>query len=299
MFRDVRVAELLKSSTAILCNPPFGKIAPDDRALQSNREAYNRAVAILTSILASPPALMGLVLPRVFRNGRAFREARRVMALTYETVEVTELPDSLFAHSDVESVLVIAYGRGAGKTKLQAKTIRKGDLEHFLRTGQPSSVREATVTPGEAEVVLWRYELERLWSALTDRPRLSSIATPRRGIEYRPKLREHRAKLISTEPRAGFRPGVQSVSRHFEPFFLSEHVYLNMNPELIRRKAYRHPWHLPKVLVNRHRKTRGAWTLIAVPDYSGLVGYENFHGVWPSGCCVRSWALAPGGDVAV
>jgi hypothetical protein len=122
-----------------------------------------------------------------------------------------------------------------------------------------------------------------VWTALKDHPRLGSIATPRCGIEYLTKLREHRAELISAEPREGFRPGVQKMSPQFEPFFLRSHVYLNMDPGLIGNKMLLQPWHLPKVLVNRHRKSRGPWRLIAVPDYSGLVAYENFQGVWPTG----------------
>ncbi len=283
VFKDPRLPKLLSSATAILCNPPFGKIPLEERSSLTEREVYDRADAALTRLLVHPPALLGFVLPRLFRSGKRFREARRRVAQTYRSVEITELPDSLFAHSDAESVLLIAHGRGAQTTKLLAKTVQKDDLEHFLRTGEPTSVREATITPEQAEVALWCYELERVWSALKDHPRLNSIATPRRGIEYQKKLRYHRAELTSIRPREGFRPGIQNVSEHFEPFFVGQHEYLNMDPRVIRRKAYLHPWHLAKVLVNRHRRTRGAWRLIAVPDYSGLVGSENFHGVWPTG----------------
>jgi len=142
--------------------------------------------------------------------------------------------------------------------------------------------QEAGADMGSMHDVSEPIQLARLWSALEDQPRLSSIATSRLGIEYEPVVRQHRTEWLSSKPAAGFRPGVQSDSRSFEPFFLGKHVYLNMNPRLIRGKGYLHPWNAPKVLVRRIRQTRGAWSLVAVPDYSGLVADASFHGVWPT-----------------
>lgn len=282
VFSDARVTNLMRNSAAVLCNPPFGKWGLEERQARSTDGEYDKAAAILKMVLANPPLLLGFVLPHGFRNGKAYRDARRTMAQTYSTIEVTELPDSVFPSSEAESVLVTAHGRATGATTtLQARTVRPGDLERFLRTGEASSDRQAHLTPLDAEHGLWVYELDRVWSALADHPRLSSIAVPRRGIAYLQNLRKHRDALVSKRPRQGSRPGVQEVSDDFEPFFLGELDYLNVDPKEMRRQAHHHPWHLPKVLVNRHRRQRGVWKLTAVPDYSGLIASENFHGVWP------------------
>lgn len=285
VLRATVFSELLAKSSVVLCNPPFGKLSDDERSAEGVDAAYDRAAEVLKRVLADPPDLLGFVLPRVFRNGKAFRSTRQLMAQNYQTIEVTELPDRLFSHSEVESVLVLAHGQPSeGVTNLQARTVRRESLASFLTTRETVPVRHAQLTPAQAEERLWIHELDHIWSALRGHAQLGSIAVPHRGIEWKIGLNEHHDQLISGQPRPGFRLGVQKVTADYEPFFVApRRCYLNTDPEVVRRQAHRLPWHLPKVLVNRHRRTRRAWTLTAVPDYSGLVAYENFHGVWPTG----------------
>ena len=282
VFQDDLVTRLTEGSTVVLCNPPFGRFPKGEQPPEGESVSHDRAAEVLKRVLKAPPRLLGVVLPRLFRDGLVFRQARRTIAESYATIEVTELPDTVFGTSDAESVLVIAYGRPDQQAILQAKTVHPKDVAHFLRTGEASSVRQTEVTPDDAEKALWIHELDSVWAALANYPRLDSIAVPRIGIQEENIGREAREPLVSAVPHPGTHPGVHRVSVDFEPFFVGTVKHFKLDPTLIRKQAHRLPWHLPKVLVNRNRRTRRAWTLTAVPDFSGLVASMNFQGVWPT-----------------
>lgn len=130
---------------------------------------------------------------------------------------------------------------------------------------------------------LWRFPLGVIWNALSEYTTLGSVADVHRGIEYRLPLRAHWDELVSAAPRREFAHGLVNVEYDFEPFRTRARHYVNMDPRVMRGGAYRLPWDEPKVLANAHRLTRGPWPLFAVPDRRGLVLYQNFHGIWPTG----------------
>ncbi|HEY1378269.1 MAG TPA: hypothetical protein VGF55_15835, partial [Gemmataceae bacterium] len=57
--------------------------------------------------------------------------------------------------------------------------------------------------------------------------------------------------------------------------------HLDMRPEDQRRNAYQEPWHLPKVILNAARRSRGPWRISAFADSEGLTCYRTFLAVWP------------------
>ena len=112
---------------------------------------------------------------------------------------------------------------------------------------------------------------------------LSDVADIRKGIFYGPRLRTMSEQLVSKRPRARFRPGLVRVSDGFEPLMIRDHVYLNMDPEVMyeRSKAHLFPWDRPKVIVNGSRLSRGPWVITGAPDREGLVVFQLFHAMWP------------------
>lgn len=285
VFAEKDIERKLARARVVLCNPPFEDFAVHDRARYHGLRSTNQAAEILARVLDHPPDLLGFVLPRVFRDGQAFRELRTRLVEKYGAIEITELPDRTFAHSDVETVLLLAHGRNHGHLELRCATVQHRDLPRFLTTGEPTRSSRAHIPTGEAVAMpaLWRFPLEGVWDALSTYPTLGSVAEIHRGIEYRIPLKANWGKLVSEAPRKGFAQGLVNVDDDFEPFRAHPRHYLNMAPRVMLYQAYRLPWDKPKVIANANRQTRGPWPLAAVPDREGLVLYQNFHGIWPTG----------------
>ncbi len=176
--------------------------------------------------MEEPPALLGFVLPRVFRDGQPFREIRRRLVEQYGIIELTELPDRTFAHSDVETILLLAHGANQGHVELQCATVQRQDLRRFLSSGEPTRSSKTQIPTGQAIILpaLWRFPLERVWEALKGHPTLDSVAEVHRGIEYRLPLRTHFHELISTAPREGFALASSMSKRTSSPSMLARGI---------------------------------------------------------------------------
>ena len=116
---------------------------------------------------------------------------------------------------------------------------------------------------------------------LTSNPKLRDIAEVHRGIEWDISLKENRSILISSEPRTGFKKGLDKVSKKMEPYWAQGFIYLNMDERYRRTYAHSLPWDKPKVIANRHVIGSGPWQIVAFLDSSGLVCYQNLIGIWP------------------
>ncbi len=285
VFADATLRDRLMQSNVVLCNPPFEEFSGPDRAQYEDLRSTNQAADILNRVLDHPPPLLGFVLPRVFRDGQSFREARERLVRNYGVIEITELPDRVFAHSDVRTVLLLAYEPSNGHVDLRCSTVDRADLHQFLTTGEPSRTSLTRFSTDEAASMpaLWRFPLERLWEALQGHPVLKDGADVHRGIEYRVPFREHRNHLLSDRQKRGFELGLVNVEDGFEPLYARPVHYVNLEPDLMLYKAYLLPWAKPKVVTSARRLSRGPWRLAAVADRQGLVLYQNFIGVWPIG----------------
>lgn len=114
---------------------------------------------------------------------------------------------------------------------------------------------------------------------------LSDVAEIRNGIYYSLPLRSAFDRLVSKVLRQGFRPGLVRQSDGFEPLLIPEHAYLNMDSDVMRQgsKAYYLPWDRPKVIVNKGRLSRGPWVVTGAVDRDGLVVFQLFQAMWPTG----------------
>ncbi len=275
----------LAKARIVLCNPPFEEFSPAQRARYGNLTLVLKPAEILHRVLQRPPALLGFVLPRVFLMGRSYRELRSLIGITYSSIELLALPDRVFQHSDAETVLLLASGRNGGTVHLRAGEVHKRDIEDFYATHRPSYEAEDDVEDAGETFTrgMWLPPLRDVWRATAHMRRLGQLTSIHRGIEYNQPFRENERDLVSDEERPGFVPGVHRVEDAMEPFVVLKSVFLNVSPEVMRTSAYKFPWDKPKLIVNARRRSRGTWKITASLDYSGLVCYQNFHGVWPKG----------------
>ena len=280
-FAASRFDQELEAASVVLCNPPFERFTRDEKALYPGVEQATKPAEMLRRVLQRPPKLLGLVLPRSFLAGRAYRDLRARIGSNYSSVEVLELPDKIFRHSDAETALLMASGAPGGPARVRSGGVT--DRRDFYTTRQASYWSEADIadpaTAFASRIGLLR--LPEVWEATTGMKSLASVARIHRGIEYKVPFSSHEAELVASEPRAGFALGVRGAHGSAEPYVVTGQVFLNVAPELMRRLADRLPWNEPKLIVNASRLSRGPWVIAASLDESGLVCYQKFHGVWP------------------
>ena len=270
VFDSPRFDTLLHGAQVVLSNPPY-----------ENSQAAKCAEQILTD----PPSMLGLVLPRKSIDGVAFREFRRALLKRYGEVRTSVLPDVAFKHSESETLVLLAYGRGRTDRILVSQYVSREDFNGFLKgsraTWATKKVRERSGSQGLSETI-WRTPRADTWERLSHYDSLNAVLEDSaRGVEYRVRVRDEREALVSDEPRAGFQAGVMNVPAPFEPYLPLEPQYLRIEDEWMRGRAHRKPWAKPKVLVNANRLSRGPWTVAAALDRSGLVAYQTFLGLWP------------------
>ena len=286
-FAGDALSQELRRAAVILCNPPFEDFsASQQRRYGSAVRHIQKPVEILRRILyGCPPAMFGLVLPRSFVSGRSYKEFNTRLGDSYANAELVTLPDRVFTHSDAEAVLVVAHGRKrqeASPCVVRSSVVLEADRGRFLACSVPSMSRE-DLWRG-TKPFLWTSPLQDVWDRLSNLDTLGDVADVHRGIEFSIPLNdETRPQLISERKRPGFVPGLEQVPGRLEEAFIHQgHAWLNVSPDVMRGNAYKLPWAKPKVIVNAVTVSRGPWRSIAVSDASGLVCYQNFHGVWPS-----------------
>ncbi len=274
----------IRSAKVVLCNPPFEDFTPEERARYPSLSIH-KPLAILNQVLQRPPEALGFVLPRIFATGRAYRQLRLQIGQMYSSIELLALPDSIFQHSRSETVLLMAFQKGGQKpAALRTGEVFRKDLSDFYLSQKPSYQSEGkwdSSLPGFAGT-MWLPQLSEVWTATSHMKRLGELADIHRGIEYNLPFQPNEKHLVAKEKRKGFKLGVHRAKDSVEPFHILNRVFLNVSEELIRTSAHNLAWNSPKIIVNAHRRMRSRWKITASPDYSGLVCYRNFHGIWPS-----------------
>ncbi len=270
-FTSPHLQKNLSQANIVLCNPPYEAFAPDERKQNGSIISANKAVEALHRILQQHPKMLGFVLPRTFIRGKRYEEIRKQINFIYDNITLVELPDNAFNYSDAETVLLVAHNHHAIHHIRRSFRVEKKDYDKFLYTGQPVSEELGTDL------------LQDMRNALSRLPMLGSVVDIRRGIQYNIPFKENAEELVSDQPRSGFVHGLAQVTTDFEPYHVKSFSYLNIDPQKRYRNAYKFPWSKPKVIVNAARKSRGSWTIVATVDEQGLVCYQNFHGIWPTG----------------
>jgi len=286
---------MAKRSNIILCNPPFALFTAEERARYSKSHALtspHKPVEVLARVLENPPVLLGFVLPRIFVDGRGYRPLREKLNTLYDEVQVVTLPDKVFRHSATEAALLIASGRtNSPSMHLTCSGVYDRDLARFKDTGEVSYqtvklVARASSLPGDA---LWLPNLNEIWERLDSLRPLSDVARMiHGGVQFNQPLKDPNTPgkvntlLVADDLITPFHvKGLYRVPSDVEPFIAPPHVYLNLNPDIMRSPGIGGlPWGEPKIMVNAHRKSRGPWAIVALLDHEGLALYENYIGIW-------------------
>jgi hypothetical protein len=278
-----KFVDALSNARVLLCNPPFEDFKTAERQKYGSRIAPQKPLELLRRILghARRDVMMGLVLPQQFLKGVSYRGVREELARRYREIDLVALPDKVFTHAEMETVLVLAHGAKLSEqpTSVNFAEVRQRELKSFKASGLVSRQDRGSFSPTAAANELWVSVLQEVWERLQHLPKLGQIAEIHRGVEWQPPFDE--AKYISTKPRKGFVRGLRNVEEGFLAYELPEQAYLNAEPEFQRGGAWQLSWSKPKAIVNAARKARGSWRLACVSDETGLVCTQRFHCLWP------------------
>lgn len=284
VFQSQQLPLELKKARIVLGNPPFEDFDEKTRQRYGKLSSVHKPVEVLMRVLdhAHPAAMLGFVLPRQFVDGKGYRTVRERLAARYENVEVVALPDGIFYKSDLETALLIAHQpvetKPASVSLSFAQVVEK-DREKFLAQSAVSRREQASRSAEELAQSMALPLFKELWDHLADYPKLSDVAEIHRGVEWQPPFDEE--QYISSKPKKGFQRGLLKVTDDFTGFVPPQPVYLSVIAEHRRRRAFEHSWHLPKVIANAARLSRGMWRLAAFTDATGLLSSQRFHGIWP------------------
>lgn len=288
----VRELDLMQSNTllkrartanVILCNPPFEAFTPAERTRYPEmvERSTMKAAAVLSAVLEAAPEALGFVLPRAILDERRFLTERVRLERSFSEIDLVSLPEHVFAHSGVETALVVARAPRVSSTRrgtmLKCTTVTSQDRDMFLATGwlpQEPRARTQPYPPSEPGR-LWVTELEELWHYLADYPRLGSVVSIHRGLEWT----IHQNEATSPGQRLGYQKGLASADS-VQQFVVARPTWLDTRDDDLRR-AQDLPWNRPKLILNAVRLGRGEWRLAGAVDTSGLVFSQQLFGCWP------------------
>jgi hypothetical protein len=287
VFEPGTIQSMLGKASVVLCNPPFEDFARDERPARQELSVHKPA-ALLQVVLKHlrPEGILGLVLPRIVLDGLGYRILRGTLIQRFDKIELVSLPDKAFAHSNVETVLLLASRPGhlANATVVHHKVTAKGwpAFRDFHKASRGDD-EQKSVEAGKKNLGV--PDLQEIWEYLAKAPRLREVVEIHRGIEWDIPLSENNDNLVSAIPKKGFAKGVLNARRS-DIFFEPDTTYLQVEKHM-RGNAGQLSWDRPKILVNSAAMSRGPWRLVATIDRLGLVAYQNLHGIWPH----SGWSL--------
>lgn len=290
VFSSRKYIEVLPHARVLLCNPPYEDFKSAEREKYGQSVAPQKPLELLRQILAHTrrDAMMGLVLPQQFLKGVSYRDVRETLARRYREIDLVTLPDKVFTHAEMETVLVLAHGTksSAQPASVNFAEVRQRQLKSFMASGLVTRQDRGSFDSVAATGGLWVSELQEVWERLQHLPSLGEIVEIHRGVEWKPPFKEE--KYISEVKRGeNWVLGLKNVEDGLESFCLPSPVYLNADSKYKRGGAWDLPWNEPKIVVNAVRKTRGAWRVVAAYDVKGHVCTQAFQCVWPT----EGWSL--------
>jgi hypothetical protein len=283
VFTSRKLADALGKARIVLCNPPFEEFTKSEREQYGATVGSSKPLEVLRRVLrhAHPSASLGFVLPRTMVDGSSYRDVRAELARRFTHLELVALPDKVFRHADVETVLLHATGSGNDRVTVHFREVKKPQLSMFYDNGLATREDTGHFSVSEARDEGFHVPvLREIWEYLEYLPKLGSVAEIHRGVEWQPPFDEK--KYLSTTERRGWWKGLRNVQEGFESYCPPKQGWLNPAKEFRRRNAWDLDWSKPKVIVNAARKARGSWRLAAAPDESRLVCTQRYHCIWPT-----------------
>jgi len=299
VFTSEKFISDLKRARIVLCNPPFEKFKDEDYASYKNLKYRHKPIELLNRILENihQDGMLGFVLPQKFLDGRAYAQVRRTLAERFEEIDLVSLPDRVFHISQHETALLIAKKPVRHhKSKTTFTFVKESDRERFLNTYSYTWQAQERKTPLEAEATIAIYPLRDMWGLLSHFSKFKDIAKIHRGIELSyPDQKTKRTQKISYSEiqKPGFQKGYCLAEQMTEVFLPPSAGYLGLEEGKLKwSDILRYQWEKPKVFLNAHRTSRGAWRYAAFIDREGNISSKNFIALWPNNLSVSPEYLA-------
>jgi hypothetical protein len=300
MFLEDPLAVQAKKNTILLANPPFDNFSPDDqktyRDQKSDVRFLNKSAEMLWRTLPQLPegGVFGVVLPQTVLHSNNARDLREFLVSECELKEICLFPDRVFSFSDAESAIIVGRRKKLnGKNNVSYHRIRERDLPSFR--SDYSILNARTVAQSrfsvDASVSLRLPELEEVWIACAENPRLDDIAELGQGLIYHRKHLPSGSTTYSNERFAGSHRGFVFFDRGLQLHELPKRYWMNMDSSAIR---FAMSTGTPQVLLNYAPASRGPWRLKALVDKEGHPATSNFIWARPtsSTCSIEVlWAL--------
>lgn len=285
VFDSRKFTSAVGKANIILSNPPFEDFSLAERSRYQKRRSVSKPAEFLFRLLEHLPAqaMLGLVLPRQFIDGKSYREVRKLLAQRFQEIEVVALPDRVFRLSQLESALLVAKSPDLvahPSVTVSYTEVADKDRERFLTeygyTRRENQEKEVQETEDSFAVVA----LKEIWDRLSSFPRLGDVAEIHRGVEWQSPFDSER--YLSSTKKSGFEPGLNSAAGNFLSFQTPPSIYLSTRLEHRKYDAFSLPWDRPKIIMNAVRVSRGSWKIAAFTDETGLICTKNFHAIWPA-----------------
>lgn len=287
VFRSDILERRIETSRIVLCNPPFEDFTQAERnRYKETVQSVHKPYEVLRRVLEHPPEMLGFILPKSAIMGRRYSDLQDRIARNYRNIETIALPDRMFAFSDQETMLILASEKDEhAKANVSIRTfwVRENHRRSFLEAGRlPEAITKNVKRGRHARYIsLWHPPLSEIWDYLMANPRFKDIAELHQGIWWNTSLENGKNRLISPNPKPGFKKGLDTIRGKIEPYHTQGFIYLNMDERYQRTTAHFFSWESPKVIANSRRISRGPWRLVGYPDSDGLVCTKSFIGIWP------------------
>ena len=162
--------------------------------------------------------------------------------------------------------------------RIRFSEVDDSDRVRFLDNYEVSRTDEAVKSVDDAVASFSVPPFRDVWERLQNHDKLGAFADIHRGIEWNSFDKD---ECYSTEPRTNYRLGYATVSgSQIVAYTPPTAIYLKMDD--MRGNSWENDWDAPKLFVNAVRVSRHGWRLAAFMDTAGLIGSQNFHGIWPT-----------------
>jgi hypothetical protein len=295
MFADARVVSQARQSTILLSNPPFETFT-DSETVEYRRRGipvryHTKAAEMLARMLPEMPSgsLFGVIVPQGLLHGKNEAPLRERILREYDLSDICLLPDGIFAFSSAESAILVgrklARETPARRAVVDYRRVREEDRERFKQDYVFSSKRRVPQERclRQAGFEMRVPELDEVWHACRQLPRLKQIADLGKGLEYRGQ--ESLPKGSTTHSPQAFR-GARRGFVHFDSGVelqlhdLPKLYWMNLDKAVISRPRTGREAR-PQVLWNYGPVRRGPWRLKALLDPVGHPVTSRFVTVRP------------------
>jgi len=300
MFLGDALQQQAKTATVLLANPPFEDFTAREKSAYAKQGiklcCANKTSEMLSRALPALPtgAVFGVVVPQTILTSRKAANLRKNIVGDCDILEVCELPDNLFALSELESAVIV--GRKVGKqghksSVFNHRVVRRHDADRFRQDYRFSVTHRASQShiSAENDWSLHVPELVDVWAACKAMPSLSVLAAVGRGMEYRGRENLPSNAITISDRRfpggkRGFALWDEQIQLHESP----HQVWMNLDPSVVRRSIAGATVDTPQILLNYAPVKRGPWRLKAVFDRTGHAVTSRFITVRPRS---EAWTL--------